>query len=638
VGKLLADAEWTFGTCTQRFLSFVDYRMHYGHPDFIDAFWASNRGSVSKASPAINLSEDIFFGFGVKLRKQKSKHTDVLEWEKGREVQFLACSELMWKFASGNVGVMRSRDMKQLCQENDIFGGSFMLYFATTAWYLHQVLVDFSAELYVKTFIYLTLAGVKLEELGALNSILATEWLLTPGVVSMLPGILCFGMEYGVKRLFTDYLPAAPGSMLFFCYINKSMSSSVRTTVVENEAAYVNTGRPHANNSYTLLQAFDAARKTHYNPGVAILGTYLVYFTNNYLDGFLPMALILILPFIWTCTPVLFAPPHQDSLPNQLLELAQYIVFHVAPRESPPKYRENATNRLSDAVLNDELAAAKRQPLMLCFRSLIPTVAFIFMSPAVVYDHLPPLLFGLLVHLFAILFMWRFFGRQETVSCCAWLLPIFSIAVIIGASPAVPSNVFNDIGTTTIAIFVLNQWGRTVKYFAWWAIKKHSDWFPEGTSFEDKIKAMHRSLPTFFWHFLAAMTVLIIQAVLVLLLWLVNQIMQLLGKFFSSVPTVDVKTWYLLGRYYKPGNLKEIYAGPGQQPARGPRRGEAREEELLVLLRTEENEEKNRRGERGEDASQGFRPRDKEAKGCRLIASLMGFVASDREPARQKKR
>ena len=32
--------------------------MHYGHPDFLDGFWASNRGSLSKASPAINLSEE----------------------------------------------------------------------------------------------------------------------------------------------------------------------------------------------------------------------------------------------------------------------------------------------------------------------------------------------------------------------------------------------------------------------------------------------------------------------------------------------------------------------------------------------------------------------------------------------------
>ena len=48
--------------------------MHYGHPDFLDGFWASNRGSLSKASPAINLSEDIFAGFNVTMRGEAIGH------------------------------------------------------------------------------------------------------------------------------------------------------------------------------------------------------------------------------------------------------------------------------------------------------------------------------------------------------------------------------------------------------------------------------------------------------------------------------------------------------------------------------------------------------------------------------------
>ncbi|CAE7809659.1 bgs4, partial [Symbiodinium sp. CCMP2456] len=63
VGSVMASAEWSFGTICQRFLAGLGARMHYGHPDFLDGFWASNRGSLSKASPAINLSEDIFAGF-----------------------------------------------------------------------------------------------------------------------------------------------------------------------------------------------------------------------------------------------------------------------------------------------------------------------------------------------------------------------------------------------------------------------------------------------------------------------------------------------------------------------------------------------------------------------------------------------
>ncbi|CAL1152077.1 unnamed protein product, partial [Cladocopium goreaui] len=85
VGKCHAAAEWTFGTIYQRFLSGMGTRMHYGHPDFVDGFWARNRGGMSKGSPVVNLSEDIFAGYNVHMREEASPHVDALEFEKGRE-------------------------------------------------------------------------------------------------------------------------------------------------------------------------------------------------------------------------------------------------------------------------------------------------------------------------------------------------------------------------------------------------------------------------------------------------------------------------------------------------------------------------------------------------------------------------
>ena len=52
--------------------------MHYGHPDFVDLFCARSRGGVSKATPHINLSEDIFAGLNVRNR-ERSDFVDVLE-------------------------------------------------------------------------------------------------------------------------------------------------------------------------------------------------------------------------------------------------------------------------------------------------------------------------------------------------------------------------------------------------------------------------------------------------------------------------------------------------------------------------------------------------------------------------------
>eukprot|EP00913_Durusdinium_trenchii_P025537 g23968.t1 len=147
VGAAMADAEWTFGTICQRFLAGLGARMHYGHPDFLDGFWASNRGSMSKASPVLNLSEDIFAGFNVLMRGERSTHVDCLEWEKGREVSFNSASLFFTKVASGNVGVMRSRDLKTLTGSMNI-ADSFSFYFASVGFYLYNVVTDISMSAY----------------------------------------------------------------------------------------------------------------------------------------------------------------------------------------------------------------------------------------------------------------------------------------------------------------------------------------------------------------------------------------------------------------------------------------------------------------------------------------------------------
>lgn len=116
VGEAMAGSEWTFGTIFQRSLDFLGVRMHYGHPDFMDGFWASNRGSTSKASPSLNVSEDMCAGLNLWLRKERSKHSDLLEWEKGREVDFIASSVFFAKISSGASSFLRTRDIYLICE------------------------------------------------------------------------------------------------------------------------------------------------------------------------------------------------------------------------------------------------------------------------------------------------------------------------------------------------------------------------------------------------------------------------------------------------------------------------------------------------------------------------------------------
>lgn len=44
-------------------MSWLRCSFHYGHPDVFDKLYFMSRGGVSKASKAINLSEDIFAGY-----------------------------------------------------------------------------------------------------------------------------------------------------------------------------------------------------------------------------------------------------------------------------------------------------------------------------------------------------------------------------------------------------------------------------------------------------------------------------------------------------------------------------------------------------------------------------------------------
>ena len=99
LGKVTAGAEYAFGTIFQSSIANVlATRLHYGHPDFVDAFWILTSGGMSKASPNINLSEDAFLGYNNLVDGNRMNgHVDFLEWHKGRETEFSAAGGFLFK-------------------------------------------------------------------------------------------------------------------------------------------------------------------------------------------------------------------------------------------------------------------------------------------------------------------------------------------------------------------------------------------------------------------------------------------------------------------------------------------------------------------------------------------------------------
>eukprot|EP00931_Biecheleriopsis_adriatica_P082852 TRINITY_DN5633_c0_g1_i2.p1 TRINITY_DN5633_c0_g1~~TRINITY_DN5633_c0_g1_i2.p1 ORF type:complete len:2844 (+),score=463.56 TRINITY_DN5633_c0_g1_i2:55-8586(+) len=553
MGKITADAEWTFGTATQRFLAFMGVRMHYGHPDFVDAFWAANRGSVSKASP-INLSEDIFFGFNVNMRNEISDHTDILEWEKGREVQFLGAAGLFWKFSSGNVGVMRSRDLRVLCMSASHLY-SVPLYFATTAWYVHQVLVDISTEIYLQLFVLLALAAKSIEDLGELGSVLAVEWLVSPGLSALLPGFLTFGVEYGFKRLLFDYCPSALSSSLAFTFINKSVSVAMRTTVSENTAEYVNTGRPHANKGYTLKEAFLMFRASHYNSAVAMLGYFFVYTMASERLGSgssLPMFVINSMGAVWIMAPLLFQPQPKDSYWRQLQDLLHYI--NGSPRTGIPVASKNT---LYEAVMLDEIKAARTRPFTDFVCSLVPSALYFFCLPAIAFDQMFIMVIGISAN-FCLEFYWPIRCPRPT-----FVFTILKTGMVIMQVLSPWIDGISDPRLTGLALLAMYTYLKTMKYLFWSVL--NVSWYltckftseGDSVSYDHNVIRISQSFGVMPLHRSAAAIVLVLQAVFASVLWLLEH--GSLRTPWKTFGPLRLHTWYLFGWDCKPDNVETMF-------------------------------------------------------------------------------
>jgi len=399
VGKCHAAAEWTFGTVYQRFLSGIGTRMHYGHPDFVDCFWARNRGGMSKSSPVVNLSEDIFAGYNVRSREEVLPHVDALEFEKGREATFNAASNFFSKISGGSVAVLRSRDNHLICEHIGILH-SLSFYFTSVAFYVSNLLIDISIYLYVALFIVFTLANIDLGRLSALGSTFRTEWVLSMGIVSLFPQLFEMVLEFGSIHAIRDVVGGFCASTFFFIFQNKNIASAMKNGAATGIAKYLFTGRPMANQHQTWKDCYVTYWKSHYRPAISLLTAYLIYsvLVVQTFQGKLPMILVVISYIAWIITPIVFSPfPRLSLLEQDLREFNSFINGRAGmdPADLPEVIERGKTGRvrtLYECGLADEISVWCEQPLPVLLLYVVLRLAvcgFLALSlPSVILDFL----------------------------------------------------------------------------------------------------------------------------------------------------------------------------------------------------------------------------------------------------------
>ncbi|KAM5437873.1 1,3-beta-D-glucan synthase [Microsporum canis] len=148
LGDVAAGKEQTFGTLFARTLAQIGGKLHYGHPDFLNAIFMNTRGGVSKAQKGLHLNEDIYAGMNALLRGGRIKHCEYYQCGKGRDLGFGSILNFTTKIGTGMGEQMLSREYYYLGTQLPL--DRFLSFFyAHPGFHINNIFIILSVQLFM---------------------------------------------------------------------------------------------------------------------------------------------------------------------------------------------------------------------------------------------------------------------------------------------------------------------------------------------------------------------------------------------------------------------------------------------------------------------------------------------------------
>ncbi|KAF6752553.1 1,3-beta-glucan synthase component bgs4 [Ephemerocybe angulata] len=154
LGDLAVGKEQTFGTLCARSMAWIGGKLHYGHPDFLNAMYMTTRGGVSKAQKGLHLNEDIYAGMNAFGRGGRIKHTEYYQCGKGRDLGFGTILNFQTKIGTGMGEQMLSREYYYLGTQLPI-DRFFTFYYGHPGFRINNMLVILSVQVFILTMVFL---------------------------------------------------------------------------------------------------------------------------------------------------------------------------------------------------------------------------------------------------------------------------------------------------------------------------------------------------------------------------------------------------------------------------------------------------------------------------------------------------
>ncbi|KAG6897792.1 hypothetical protein C0992_010868, partial [Termitomyces sp. T32_za158] len=298
LGDIAAGKEQTFGTMTARALAWIGGKLHYGHPDFLNATFMNTRGGVSKAQKGLHLNEDIFAGMNAFGRGGRIKHSEYYQCGKGRDLGFGTILNFQTKIGTGMGEQMLSREYYYLGTQLPI-DRFLTFYYGHPGFHINNILVIYSIQVFMVTC----------------NGCFILFWNRSQYIMIELTER---GTGKALLRLAKHFLSLSP---IFEVFSTQIYSQSILSNLTFGGARYIATGRGFATTriSFSILYSRFAGPSIYLGMRNLLLLLYatlalwiphLIYFWFSVLS-------LCIAPFLFN--------PHQFSYADFIIDYREFL-------------------------------------------------------------------------------------------------------------------------------------------------------------------------------------------------------------------------------------------------------------------------------------------------------------------------
>jgi len=341
LGDVAAGKEQTFGTLAARTLSWIGGKLHYGHPDFLNAIFMNTRGGVSKAQKGLHLNEDIFAGMNAFGRGGRIKHSEYYQCGKGRDLGFGTILNFQTKIGTGMGEQMLSREYYYLGTQlpMDRF---LTFYYGHPGFHINNILVILSVQIFMLALVYLGTLNDQLSvckynsngdilpgQSGCYNLVPVFKWIhrciISIFIVFFIAFLPLFMQELtsaGAGRAFLrlgkHFMSLSP---VFEVFSTQIYTHSILSNLTFGGARYIATGRGFATTriSFSILYSRFAGPSIYLGMRTLILLLYvtIAIWTPYLIYFWVSVMALCVAPFLFN--------PHQFSFADFIIDYREFL-------------------------------------------------------------------------------------------------------------------------------------------------------------------------------------------------------------------------------------------------------------------------------------------------------------------------